>query len=324
MLEGIYDVPPTSHNKSTKSNYDFPPSDNTTSSIYDVPASHMSSGASHDLYDVPRGFPQQTHCREHNRNKGVYDIPPSDSRSLGSHDVTDGMNRLSFSSTGSSMSTSSSSTGSPAEGRLILDLDSALQKLARLQQGLESSVSSLLNLAFLPNWRTHSFMERHANEVRTTMERVRSTLTDLLTFGKGAAANATALSDPALHLKLKKQLQRLEDSQQILHLSLENGCWVLTGSRQQGKSDELERFMMVARTLPDDAKQQVSTIRGNAELLFQKPPIEGVVHPFTCTPTEEDRYVGKTKPFPVVQDSEQCVKSWMEDYDYVHLQVRPC
>ncbi|XP_062868022.1 enhancer of filamentation 1 [Trichomycterus rosablanca] len=316
-LEGIYDVPPPSHTKSTKSNYDFPPSDN-NSAIYDVPASQISTGASHDLYDVPRGMQQQTQCREHNRNKGIYDIPPSDSRSLA--EMTDGMNRLSFSSTGSSMSTSSSSAGSPAEGRLTLDLDSALQKLGRLQQGLESSVSSLQNLAFLPSWRTHSFMERYANEVRATMERVRSALSEFLAFGKGAAVNATALSDPALHSKLKKQLQRLEDSQQILHQSLENGSWVFTGNRQQGKSDELERFVMMARTLPDDAKQLVSTIGVNAELLFQKVPIEGVVHPFTCTQIEEESYCGKTKPFPVVQDSEQCVKSWMEDYDYVHLQ----
>lgn len=305
--------------KSTHSNYDFPPA-NCSSANYDIPPSQLNSGASQDLYDVPRGIQQQTQSREPDRNKGIYDVPPTDSRLLA--DVTDGINRLSFSSTGSSMSTSSSSAGTPADGRLMLDLDSALQKLNCLQQGLESSLSSLHSLTSSPSWRSHGLMEQYANEVRSTMERVRSTLSEFLAFGKGTAANASTLSDPALHSKLRKQLQRLEDSQQILHKSLENSSWVLMTSKQQSKSDELDRFVMVAHTLPDDAKQLVSIIGGNAEILFRRAPIEGVVHPFTCNPIEEESYSGHTKPFPVVQDSEKCVKSWMEDYDYVHLQVK--
>ncbi|XP_026766499.3 enhancer of filamentation 1 isoform X1 [Pangasianodon hypophthalmus] len=315
--EGVYDIPPMSLSKSTQSNYDFPPG-NCSSATYDIPASQLNSGASQDLYDVPRGIQQQTQCRERDRNKGIYDVPPPDSRLLA--DVTEGMNRLSFSSTGSSMSTSSSSAGSPAEGRLMLDIDAALQKLSHLQKGLESSLSSLQTLVSSPSWRTYGFMERYANEVRSTMERVRSALAEFLAFGKGAAANATTLLDPALHSKLRRQLQRLEDSQQILQQSLENSSWALATGKQQSKNDELDRFVMVAHTLPDDAKQLVSTVGGNAELLFRRAPVEGVVHPFTCNPIEEESYSGQTKPFPVVQDSEQCVKSWMEDYDYVHLQ----
>ncbi|KAK3532649.1 hypothetical protein QTP86_027461 [Hemibagrus guttatus] len=315
--EGVYDVPPMSTSKSAHSNYDFPPA-NCSSAIYDIPPSQLNSGASQDLYDVPRGIQQQTQSRERDRSKGIYDVPPPDSRLMA--DVTDGMNRLSFSSTGSSMSTSSSSAGTPADGRLMLDLDSALQKLNHLQQGLESSLSSLYTLTSSPSWRTYSFMERYANEVRSTMERVRMTLAEFLAFGKGTAANATTLLDPALHSKLRKQLQRLEDSQQILQQSLENSSWALATGKQQSKSDELDRFVMVAHTLPDDTKQLVSTIGSNAEMLFRRAPIEGVVHPFTCNRIEEESYSGQTKPFPVVQDSEQCVKSWMEDYDYVHLQ----
>ncbi|XP_065140868.1 enhancer of filamentation 1 isoform X1 [Paramisgurnus dabryanus] len=338
--EGVYDVPPTSLSKTSScSNYDFPPKSepisrlaaNDSSGIYDVPASQHATGGSQDLYDIPRGLPSSQHRQ--NRNKGVYDVPPTDSRSVA--DVTDGVNRLSFSSTGStrsSMSTSSSSASSPAEGRLALDLDSALQRLGRLQQSLESSVGALQTLAASPHWRTFGFVERHANEVRVSVERIKGALTEFLVFGRGAAANATALSDSGLHSKLRRQLQRLEDSQQILqqtHQTLDNSSWALNilamGAKQQSKSDELERFVMVSRTVPDDAKQLASTIGSNAELLFRRAPIEGIVHPFTCTPTDDDGYGGQTKPFPVSQDkehmnSEKCVKSWMEDYDYVHLQ----
>uniref|UniRef100_A0A8C2PUZ3 Breast cancer anti-estrogen resistance protein 1 n=1 Tax=Cyprinus carpio TaxID=7962 RepID=A0A8C2PUZ3_CYPCA len=341
--EGIYDVPPPSLSKGSPcSNYDFPPSSepmsrkgmNNSAGIYDVPASQLATGGSQDLYDIPRGMPQNRHTSsERDRNKSVYDIPPGDARLLG--DVTEGVNRLSFSSTGStrsSMSTSSSSAGSPAEGRLTLDLDSAVQRLSRLQQGLESSVCALQTLASSPHWRTYSFMERHTNEVRASLERVKCALSDFLVFGRGAAANGTTLSDTGLHSKLRRQLQRLEDSHQILqqtHQTLENNCWALNilvmGAKHQNKSDELERFVMVSRTVPDDAKQLASTIGGSAELLFRRAPIEGIVHPFTCTPTEDDSYGAKTKPFPVSHDKanmnrEKCVKSWMEDYDYVHLQ----
>ncbi|KAI5629375.1 enhancer of filamentation 1, partial [Silurus asotus] len=316
-MEGVYDVPPMSLSKSAQSNYDFPQG-NCSSAMYDIPASQINSGASHDLYDVPRGIPQQTQSREQDRNRGIYDVPPPDSRAVA--DVSEGMNRCSFSSTGSSMSTSSSSGGSSAEGRLVLDLDCALQKLSHIQQGLESSLSSLKALTSSPSWRTYGFMERYANELRSKMERVRGALAEFLAFGKGAAANASTLSDPVLHSKLRKQLQRLEDSQQILQQSLENSSWALATGKQQSKSDELDRFIMVAHTLPDDGKQLVSTVRSHAELLFRRAPIEGVVHPFTCNPIEEESYDSQTKPFPLVQDSEQCVKSWMEDYDYVHLQ----
>ncbi|ROL45967.1 Enhancer of filamentation 1 [Anabarilius grahami] len=341
--EGVYDIPPTSISKASScSNYDFPPSSepvsrkgiNNSVGIYDVPPSQLAAGGSGELYDIPRGMPQNRHAStEKDRNKSIYDIPPADTRLLG--DVTEGVNRLSFSSTGStrsSMSTSSSSAGSPAESRLALDLDSAFQRLGRLQQGLESSVCSLQTLAASPHWRTYSFMERHANEVRVLLERVKSSLTEFLVFGRGATANASALSDQGLHSKLRRQLQRLEDSHQILqqtHQTLENNNWPLhilaIGTKHQSKSDELERFVMVSRTVPDDAKQLASTIGGSAEMLFRRAPIEGIVHPFTCTPTEDDSYGGQTKPFPVSHDkanmnSEKCVKSWMEDYDYVHLQ----
>ncbi|KAK1805329.1 hypothetical protein P4O66_019661 [Electrophorus voltai] len=332
--EGVYDIPPAFLSKTTQctqSNYDFPLSSEpcvttgSDSSIYDVPASQITSTASHDLYDIPRSMQTQHRDRERGHGRGIYDIPATDLRTF--TDMTDSVNRLSLSSTGSSMSTSSSTAGSPAEGRLAIDLDSALQRLGCLQRALDASVSTLQGLAASPCWHTHSFLERWAGEVRRALERVRTALADFLAFGRGAATNATTLSDPALHSKLRRQLQRLEDAQQILqqtHRSLESSGWtpaaLASGPGQQGKGDELDRAIMVSRTVPDDGRQLASTVRGSAELLFRRAPVEGIVHPFTCSPPQEDNSSSQTKPFPVGQDSEQCVKSWMEDYDYVHLQ----
>ncbi|XP_068189311.1 enhancer of filamentation 1 [Antennarius striatus] len=364
--EGIYDVPPPTLSKPTQSpqsHYDFPPSTdlpthhqhpnaNGNEGIYDVPPPALLSGAGSqkDVYDIPRGMPQPPQLRssptDRDGSKGVYDIPAQDAR--GAADVTDGVNRLSFSSTGStrsSMSTSSSSTGSGSEGRLALDVDAAVQRLYRLQQAVEASVGALHSMAASPHWRTFPFMERHANDVRTVLDRIRAALGDFVVFGRGAAANATALSDSSLHSKLRRQLGRLEDSQQILlqiYQALENCCWALNALASSGKhhhkSDDLDRFVMVSRTVPDDAKQLASTICGNAELLFRRihvdgsfsvgsSPEENMIHPLTSPSSDNEGFGGQTKPFPVPSsqdkdnmNSEKCVKSWMEDYDYVHLQ----
>ncbi|KAM4630146.1 enhancer of filamentation 1 [Polymixia lowei] len=370
--EGIYDVPPpllTKPAQSPQSNYDFPPSSepsahhqqqhhhpvaNENEGIYDVPPPtlHSGVGSQRDLYDIPRGMLPSQHRTspiDRDRSKGVYDVPPQDARSVA--DATDGVNRLSFSSTGStrsSMSTSSSSTGSSAEGRLALDLDAAVQRLYRLQQAVEGSVGAVQTLAASPHWRTFPFMERHANDVRAVLDRVRAALGDFLVFGRGAATNATALSDPSLHSKLRRQLGRLEDSQQILlqtYQALENCGWALSAlastshGKHHNKTDDLDRFVMVSRTVPDDTKQLVSTVGSNAELLFRRAAIDGsfsrggtpdenMIHVLTSPSSDNDNYGGQTKPFPVpssqdkdnMNNSEKCVKSWMEDYDYVHLQ----
>ncbi|KAK7898307.1 hypothetical protein WMY93_019160 [Mugilogobius chulae] len=265
--EGIYDIPPPALTKptqiSSQSVYDYPPSNPETSpsssssstnfhnnneGIYDVPPPALASSGS-DIYDIPRGSSSVPNRASPNDSKGIYDVPVQAS------DLTDGVNRLSFSSTGStrsSMSTSSSSTGSPTEGRLVLDLDSALQRLYRLQQSVEIAIGNLHTMAASPHWRTFA---------------VRAAVADFVVFGRGAAANATALSDCSLHSKLRRQLARLEDSQQIviqIYQVLDNSGWAInalasSNSARHNKTDDLDRFVMVSRTVPDDAKQLAST-----------------------------------------------------------------
>ncbi|XP_035285664.1 enhancer of filamentation 1 isoform X3 [Anguilla anguilla] len=332
-LGGIYDVPPTTTARpSAQSNYDFPPSSEVApargsahshGSVYDVPPGPHGGGG--DVYDVPRGA-------------GDYDVLPQEPRLLG--DVTDGVNRLSFSSTGSarsSMSTSSSASSTP-EPRAGAgpDLDSALQRLGQLQQGVEAAVSALLGLAANPHWRTPQF----ADEAQGALERVRAAVADLLAFGRVATAGAQGQPDRGLQAKLRRQLQRLEDSQQIL---LQSGHAPEPGAKPPTRGDQLDRFLMVSRTVPDDARQLASTVSGSAELLFRRaaavaaapgPLPQGGAQDARHGPAHDsEAYDGQpdqTAPFPVpsslqqekenLNHSEKCVKSWMEDYDYVHLQ----
>ncbi|KAK1172677.1 enhancer of filamentation 1-like [Acipenser oxyrinchus oxyrinchus] len=363
--EGVYDVPPPSIKPQGHSNYDFPPSSDmvprNNKGIYDIPPPHQLA-AQKDVYDIPRGMQlpgKQKAAGDRlapEKGEGIYDVPPQVLQdSKGVHDVTDGMNRLSFSSTGSTrsnMSTSSTtskessvSTTPTQENKLLLDLDTAIQRVSWLQQSVESSVSGLVGYV-APNWRSYEYMEKHANEIHVAVDKVKQNLTDFLNFSKGATANASGLSDLPLYTKLKKQLQRLEDSNQILTQTshaLDGWSWslnVLATNKPHNKCDDLDRFVMVARTVPDDVKQLASSVSTNAEFLFQRSPCglgSNSVNDLRAEDKNSKDYIynspqphlGKEdKTLSGLADTDQksnsiaekCVKSWMEDYDYVHLQ----
>ncbi|RXM30620.1 Enhancer of filamentation 1 [Acipenser ruthenus] len=372
--EGVYDVPPPSIKPQGHSNYDFPPSSDmvpcNNKGIYDIPPPHLLGhqlAAQKDVYDIPRGMQlpgKQNAAGDRlapEKGEGIYDVPPQVLQdSKGFLDVTDGMNRLSFSSTGSTrsnMSTSSTtskessiSTTPTQENKLLLDLDTAIQRVSWLQQSIELSVSGLVGYV-APNWRSYEYMEKHANEIHVAVDKVKQNLTDFLNFSKGATANASGLSDLPLYTKLKKQLQRLEDSNQILTQTshaLDGWSWslnVLATNKPHNKCDDLDRFIMVARTVPDDVKQLASSVSTNAELLFQRSPCGLGLNSVNDLRAEdknskdyiysspqphlgkEDKTVIQCRALSGLADTDQksvsaekCVKSWMEDYDYVHLQ----
>ncbi|XP_037698895.1 enhancer of filamentation 1 isoform X1 [Choloepus didactylus] len=378
--EGVYDIPPSSTKPvgmdlNPKYHCDVPGAaelvsrrHQSMSLSHPLPQLAPSMGTQSDAYDIPRGVQfleppaESSEKAKSEEREGVYDVPlhnPADTR--GSQDVVDGINRLSFSSTGSSrsnMSTSSTTSkesslsASPSQDkRLFLDPDTAIERLYRLQQSLEVGVSSLTALV-TTDWRCYGYMERHINEIRTAVDKVELFLREYLLFAKGAVANAACLPEPILHNKMKRELQRVEDSHQILSQTSHdlNECsWslnILAISKPQNKCDDLDRFVMVAKTVPDDAKQLTTTINTNAEVLFK--PGAGSSHlkngPESILNSHEYPHgssqvqllhpgdhkaqahnkplppsLGKEQP-PDCSSSDGSERSWMDDYDYVHLQ----
>lgn len=375
--EGVYDIPPAGTKplgKDLHAKYNgdaaaelAPRRHQSISLSHPAPQLRQPGGSQNDAYDVPRGVqflapPAEAGGKANLEERdGVYDVPlrnPPDAK--GSQDVVDGINRLSFSSTGSTMSTSSTTSkesslsASPSQDRrLFLDPDTAIERLHRLQQALEMGVSGLMALV-TTDWRGYGYMERHVNEVRAAVDRVELALRDYLHFAKGATANASCLPEPPLHNKMKRELQRLEDSHQILSQTSHdlNECsWslnVLAVNKPQNKWDDLDRFVMVAKTVPDDAKQLTTTINTNAEALFKPGPgsSHGKSGPESITNSAECPHassqvqrlhpgdhkapalnkplppsLGKDQP-PDCSSSDGSERSWMDDYDYVHLQVK--
>ncbi|NXE11261.1 CASL protein, partial [Lophotis ruficrista] len=376
--EGVYDIPPPITKATGKELNKFSPESlllpdgvPQKHNVYDIPVNHQNYflgqqiAPQKDVYDTPRGaaFPgQQTGLSENlirEGGEGVYDVPPpvlQDTKGL--HDVTDGINRLSFSSTGSTrsnMSTSSTaskdssvSSSAAQDKRLILDPDTAIERLYCLQQMVETAVNNLM--AFVTaDWRSYGYMEKHINEIHTAVDKVEQSLLEYLQFAKGSAANASCLSEFSLLNKMRREVQRLEDSHQILTQTshdLNSYNWslnVLAVNRLQNKCDDLDRFVMVARTVPDDAKQLTTTISVNAEVLFKQAlnssRFKSIPENIMNTPDyaydnpqmqrhgeKAQNHCSSLPPLlskgqhPHNTTSESSEKSWMDDYDYVHLQ----
>lgn len=251
--------------------------------------------------------------------------------------------------TSSSLPAAGCSAGKP----LILDLEQAMERLSRLQQAVESSVSLMMSF-ITGNWRSPSHLEGNLSAIHQTAERVRATVRDFLEFARGAVANAAQATDRSLQTKLARQVGKMEEVFQTLirhSQGLDAISWSHTAlATPPPGGDDLDRLIMTARGIPDDAKQLASFLHGNASLLFKRtnrqqqqlplPPIPGEMGGH-MTGSGSGSYQGgekmniQSRPLPsppkftageeeegVDRPYETTEEGWMEDYDYVHLQVQ--
>ncbi|XP_069460606.1 breast cancer anti-estrogen resistance protein 1 isoform X2 [Ambystoma mexicanum] len=350
----IYDIPPTS-----KGNCDGATREDT----YDTPPRKLGGPVFlQDVYDIPRGAHTGKVSLE-NEEEYIYDVPPQPDREAKAvEDLTGNFKRLSASSTGSTRSNISNSSldtipvkesavvpPKPPVRELNVDLDVAMEMLAKLQHNVASSVSHLMSF-ISGSWRSHQQMEIHAQAIKTSAENVQTRVREFLEFARGAVSNATQASDRTLHTKLSKQLQKMEDIYQALlkHSQALDSCnWALNALviNKPGTSDDLDHFIMYSRGIPDDTKQLASFLHGNASLLFKRTRQKSVVVD-AQTGLENARHTANTlsiyqtcqsekpsiqsRPLPsppkfVAGESpdgpcENNESGWLEDYDYVHLQ----
>ncbi|MBV98842.1 Breast cancer anti-estrogen resistance protein 1, partial [Eschrichtius robustus] len=280
--EDVYDVPPPAPD------------------LYDVPPGLRRPGPG-TLYDVPRErvLPPEA-ANGSVADDGVYAVPPPAER-----EAPADAKRLSASSTGSTRSSqSASSLEAAVPGREPLELEVAVEALARLQQG----------------------------DLRAAVAAVHGAVHELLEFARSAVGNAAHTSDRTLHAKLSRQLQKMEDVYQAL---VAHGQALDSSRGGLGATPEdLDRLVACSRAVPEDVKQLASFLHGNASLLFRRtkasvpgPEGGGPLHP---NPTDKASSI-QSRPLPSPprfnsQDSpdgqyENSEGGWMEDYDYVHLQV---
>ncbi|XP_008946716.1 PREDICTED: cas scaffolding protein family member 4 [Merops nubicus] len=362
----LYDVPPTQRKLT------FP-----DSHLYDVPSSRdalllpqngscdVSTGllesktenqiSEENVYDIPKGLPTAAQTKKETENPSdssgdqAYSAPPQLSG-----DAKLEQDRLSVSSVDSRSSTLSTSSNSSAESfsmspseeppkEIKLDLDVAIETLTRLQHGVSSSVASLM-IFVSSKWRLQEHLEKSIEEIHRAVDHIKVSLGEFLAFAQLMKVNASYLTDNNLQTRIKKQLEILRNSFKILTETREalNNCnWSLEAlvlRKPQNNPDDLDRFVMVARTIPDDIKRFVSIIIANGKLLFRKNEEEQEIKQSKVNPeykvakqiivprrTDIDSLQRSTpdKPNQSQVSSEKPKENVTEDCDYVQLQVLP-
>lgn len=232
------------------------------------------------------------------------------------------------SSTVSTSSTASSSSRSSCDSFLLsspepepfrevtLSQEEVCQRLLELQDAVCHSVPKLM-LFVSSQWRSKEHLGRHLRQIRAATEEVTDSITCFLNFALDVRGNAQRLTDSNLQTRLLKQLSIVEDSGSILQQAadaLRDTDWLLEALAQHGghsqTPDHLERFVMVARTVPEDVKRLVSILNANGKLLFRMPAKElDMMEPIG---TSQKRISSK---------SETTVDSGIDESDYVQLQV---
>nr|XP_056700866.1 cas scaffolding protein family member 4 [Euleptes europaea] len=295
----LYDVPPVQRKLALLESplYDVPSTHDVLvlrqNSNYDVRPAVVSSRTEKEnyqqtLYDVPKRIasPQMTGVEKCNYNsrENIYNFPsqlPSDTKlnpdRLSVSSVESRTSTISTSSSASTESFSSSPSSSSDEPskETTMELDTAIETLTKLQHSVSSSIASLM-IFVSSRWRYQEHLEGNIEEIHRAIDHIKVSLGEFLDFAQTIEGNATWASDSKLQVRITKQLSILTASFQILAETREalNKCkWsleVLVIKKPQNSPDDLDRFVMVARTIPDDIKRFVSIVIANGKLLFRK------------------------------------------------------
>lgn len=225
----------------------------------------------------------------------------------------------SVSSTSSCDSLALSSSSPEPLREVTLCQDEASRRLLELQEAVCSAVPRLMEFVS-SHWRSRGHLEKHLKEIKKAADEITQSLTCFLNFTLDIKGNARRLTDSNLQSRLNKQLSIVEDSGVILQqtvAALSSAGWPLdTLCQDPGQvqtPDQLERFVMVARTVPEDVKRLVSIINANGKLLF-KPAQKDPERPTNQVVAEINKITVESKQPGNVDDR--------TDNDYVELQVK--
>ncbi|XP_037667787.1 cas scaffolding protein family member 4 isoform X3 [Choloepus didactylus] len=247
---------------------------NTEPNVYDIPKAMSSIPQAVKELEKADGAAEV--CRDHSSSwfsRRVTSVSPDpDSLSVSSSD-----SRASVVSSCSSTSVDSSSASSSEElaKELSLDLDMVKEMVTALQCKVVSSVAGLM-LFVSRKWRLRECLEANLDAIHRASDHIEESLREFLDFARGVQGMACHLTDSTLQARIRDQLQTISNSYQILLETKEslNGCnWaleVLVTDKVQNTPDDLERFVMVARMVPEDIKRFASIVIANGRLLFKQ------------------------------------------------------
>uniref|UniRef100_A0A8C2UZP0 Cas scaffolding protein family member 4 n=1 Tax=Chinchilla lanigera TaxID=34839 RepID=A0A8C2UZP0_CHILA len=247
---------------------------NTKPNIYDIPKAISSQPPAEKEFEKAKEAPESSagldSCLISRRT-------PSLSPELDRLSISSSNSRASVISSCSSTSTDSCSGSSLEESAKEhwLDVDLAKDMAIALQHKVVSSAAGLL-LFVSRNWRLRDSLEANIHAIHRAADHIEGSLRQFLDFAQRVSGAAYNLSDGHLQAKIRDQLQTISNSYQSLleaKESLDSCDWslkALSMDRVQNNIDDLERFVVVARTVPEDVKRFVSIVIANGRLLFKQ------------------------------------------------------
>ncbi|KAM8946311.1 cas scaffolding protein family member 4 [Pelodytes ibericus] len=363
----IYDIPPL-HKKSASADqtlYDVPASRDTLLRHHNGNLKKCSSTFSkqklekvdtkENVYDIPRGLTAPSQFKRDISSpipdRRIYDVPPTLPRNFKLSQSSAERDRLSTSSSESRTSTLSTSSTASRESftsssseestkETTLELEVAIKKITQLQERVSTSIASLM-IFVSSKWRLQENMEANLEEIHLAVDSIILSLGLFVDFAQCIKVNASKLTDSNIQLRINQQLLTLTDSLETLSRNQEaiNLCkWSLQKlviNKPHTTPDDLDKFVMVARTIPDDIKRFVSIIIANSKLLFRKPEVDKKPRP------QRDNLMARKLQMPArtppkaleesVNKAGENVKERrcqlprqkaIEDSDYVHLQKK--
>uniref|UniRef100_A0A663MXX6 Cas scaffolding protein family member 4 n=1 Tax=Athene cunicularia TaxID=194338 RepID=A0A663MXX6_ATHCN len=356
----LYDIPPTQRKLTFPDIhlYDVPSSRDmlllSQNGSCDVPPSLLTPKtetqiSEENVYDIPKSLPTAVQSKKEMEEASdisgdqAYSAPPELSRLKLEQDTLSVSSVDSSTSSNTSAESFSLSSSEEPVKEVKLDLDVAIETLTRLQHGVSSSVASLM-IFVSSKWRLQEHLEKSLEEIRRAVDHIKVSLGEFLAFAQAIKVNASYLTDNNLQTRIKKQLEILMNSFKILtetREALKSCKWSLEAlvlRKPQNNPDDLDRFVMVARTIPDDIKRFVSIIIANGKLLFKKNEKEQEMKQSKVNP-EHKMAKQITMPRRIEIDSlqrnspdkhdqtpvssEKPKENVTEDCDYVQLQVLP-
>lgn len=340
--------------------------------IYDTPSSNRLAQLSHNSsgYKVgnsnslPRFSPANRTLTKQESEDYVYDVPPQVTRDqpvpvlkqnevesldsvikrLSLVDPIDGQQARK--STSSSESLFSIIAANANYTELNLELSSAIDKLIKLKQSLEDSVSALLTHVF-EGWRQKENISGKIGIIKEVFENVIKNVLLFLEFARGAMANAFAAHERGLSSSLPrsiitgmhKLLQPLEEDNLMLqqaYNALNQACWSLSklvGEETNiGIPDEIDSFVVTSRAVSDDARQMAAFIHTQSQSLFKR--VEAVPQIFLEKQrAQKVQQMVQARPLPelpspspqntrtsMLAPQKQGDDPGLDDYDYVALE----
>lgn len=273
----ICDGPRTQQQANMGELYDVPKSRDVPDETYDVPPAAKEVMPASDLYDIPKAGQKDSNNVVPNEMM-LYDIPPSTSSHIRLPDETtydvpptpcslpslpttpqrsvacdsyDSPKTKPYFDTGLTYDVPKSLEMSDIKSSLPLELDAALETLARMDQEVCSSLSHLLGL-----WR-HGEVQQTELQLRTL--RLRSSLQELVDFAKAAIGNASQLKsgDDQVAIRLSRLLRPLEDAIGIIKKTTNNwsSAFGVNGRRRPNCwTEEFDQLKACCRNLGENVR----------------------------------------------------------------------